>query len=150
MSDWRLDTPREVDALLGACLILRRAALDQIGLLDESYFVYSEEIDLCYRLRKASWTLNWVPQAQIVHYGGQSTQQVAKDMFLRLYQGKLLYFRKHHGRLAARIYKSILLVTAAARLLLSPLAWLERPLQRRQHLALAGNYWHLLTTLRNM
>ena len=147
MAVWDLDTPREVDAAQGACLILRREALDQVGLLDEDYFIYSEEVDLGHRLRQHGWEVYWVPQAVVVHYGGRSTEQVAPEMFLRLYQGKVLYFRKHHGWLAVRAYKLILLVAALARLLVSPLAWLERPPRRQEHLALAGHYRRLVTAL---
>jgi hypothetical protein len=86
----------------GACLILRRQALDQVGLLDQAYFMYSEEVDLCYRLRRPGWRIYWVPQAVVVHYGGQSTRQVPAAMFLQLYQGKVRYFRKHHGWVAAK------------------------------------------------
>jgi GT2 family glycosyltransferase len=150
MAGWDLNTPREVDMVPGACLILSRDALDQVGLLDEDYFIYSEEVDLCYRLRRAGWRLYWLPQAVVIHYGGQSTRQMAAAMFLRLYQGKVLYFRKHHGRLAAQLYKLILLIAALARLLLSPLVWLVRPPQRHQHLALASHYRRLVRALPGM
>jgi len=150
MDRWPVDRPREVDALLGACLLLRKEALDQIGLLDESYFIYSEEIDLCYRLQQAGWHLYWLPQAEIIHYGGQSTQQVAADMFLQLYRGKLQYFRKHHGWLAGQLYKLILLTITLARLLVTPLAWFEQQPTREHHLTLANNYRRLLVTLPKM
>lgn len=147
VTDWDLETPRTVDVVQGACLILRRTVLDQAGLLDEEYFIYSEEVDLCRRVRQAGWPIYWVPQARVVHYGGQSTQQVAGEMFLCLYQGKVLYFRKHYGRWAAQVYKIIVMVAALTRLLLSLLAWLEPPPQRARHLALTGNYWRLLWAL---
>jgi len=150
MASWGLDRPREVDVLQGACLILRREALDQVGLLDEDYFIYTEEVDLCQRLRHQGWKAYWLPQAAVVHYGGQSTQQVAAQMFLSLYQTKLLYFRKNHGRRAAQLYKLILLAATLTRLLLSPVAWLERSPQRRRHLILAGHYGRLLLALPKM
>ena len=68
ISKWSLDRPQEVDVLMGACLMLRREALDRVGLLDEDYFMYSEEVDLCYRVQRAGWRLYWIPQARIVHY----------------------------------------------------------------------------------
>jgi hypothetical protein len=108
MADWDLETPRRVDTLMGACLMVRRATLDQVGLLDEDYFMYSEEVDLCKRIRDGGWEIYWVPQAQVIHYGGQSTQQVAEQMFIELYKSKLLYFRKHHGRFKAGLYKLLL------------------------------------------
>ena len=150
MTDWNLSQPRVVGGLQGSCLLLRRAALDQVGLLDERYFIYSEEVDLCYRLQQAGWQLYWVPQAQIVHYGGQSTQQAAEKMFLQLYRGKLIYFRKHYGWLAGQIYKLILLIAALLRILLSPLVWLQPPSHRQRHFILARNYKKLVRTLPGM
>jgi len=150
MNDWDLGKPREVDVLLGACLLVRHAVLDQVGLLDEEYFMYSEEVDFCYRIQRAGWKLQWVPQVQIIHYGGQSTQQVAAEMFLQLYQGKLRYFRKHYGWWAAQTYKLLLLAAAVARLLLSPLAWLQRSPKRQRNLTLANRYWQLVKALPGM
>lgn len=150
MADWDLNRPRAVEVVQGAALILRRAALDQIGLMDEEYFMYSEELDLCYRLQKGGWPLYWVPQSKIVHYGGQSTKQVATEMFLCLYQSKLIFMRKHQGWLAAQGYKLILLAAAVARLSLSPLAWLEQPARRQRHLALASHYQRLIMALPKM
>lgn len=72
---------------------------------------------------------------------------MAAAMFLRLYQGKVLHFRKHYGSLAAKLYKLILLAAALAQLLLSPLAWLECPPRRQQHLALAGRHRRLVRAL---
>lgn len=150
MDEWDLNKHREVDVIQGACLILRHEALRQVGLLDGEYFIYSEEVDLCHRLQKAGWRLHWVPQAQVVHYGGQSTQQVAAEMFLRLYQGKVIYFRKHYGWLTSRSYKLILAAATLTRLMLTPLAWLERPSKREQHLTLANHYRRLLFSLPGM
>ena len=147
MARWDLETPREVDSVQGACVILRREALDQVGLLDEDYFMYTEEVDLCHRLRQGGWRIYWVPQAVVVHYGGQSTRQMPAEMFLRLYESKLLYFRKRRGPTAARLYKLILLAASLARLLVSPLAWLERPPRREEHLTLAGQYRRLVRVL---
>jgi N-acetylglucosaminyl-diphospho-decaprenol L-rhamnosyltransferase len=144
---WGLDKPRPVEILLGACVMLRRRLVDQVGLLDEAYFMYSEEVDLCHRIRQAGWQIYWVPQAEVIHYGGQSTRQVAAEMFMQLYQGKLLFFRKHHGRSAALVYKLILVAAATARLLASPIAYLERPSRRSHHLHLAACYRRLLFSL---
>jgi N-acetylglucosaminyl-diphospho-decaprenol L-rhamnosyltransferase len=146
MERWT-EEPRMVDVVQGACMMLRRTALDQVGTLDEDYFIYSEEVDLCFRLRRHRWQVWWVPQASVVHVGGQSTRQVAAAMFLRLYQGKVLYFRKNHGRRAAQLYKLVLAAAAVARLLLSPLAWVMGDPQREELLALAGHYRRLLLTL---
>lgn len=147
MARWNTRQPRPVDAVLGACLIVRRSVLEQVGVLDPAYFMYSEEIDLCYRIRRAGWRIYWAPQASIVHYGGQSTRQVAASMFMQLYRSKVLFFRKNRGRWAAAGYKLVLLAVAVPRLALTPLAWLEPRPRRERHLALAGHYWNLLHAL---
>lgn len=150
MAEWDSNKAREVDVVQGASLVLRREALDQVGLLDDTYFMYTEEVDLCYRLQKKGWSLYWVPQSKVIHYGGQSTQQVATKMFLCLYESKLIFIRKHHGRLTAQTYKITLALATIARLLISPVALLEKSPKRQQHLKLAGNYRRLLTTLPKM
>lgn len=147
MATWSTSQPRAVDAVLGACLIVRRTILEQIGALDPAYFMYSEEIDLCYRIRRAGWRIYWTPQAKIVHYGGQSTRQEAASMFMQLYRSKVLFYRKNQGPLAAAAYKLVLLAVAIPRLALTPLAWLEPRGRRQRHLTLASHYWALLHAL---
>lgn len=141
---WAVEVSRPVEVLKGACVLLRRSLFAQIGLLNTTYFMYSEEVDLCYRVRQAGWQIYWLPQAQVVHYGGQSTGQVADAMFIRLYEAKTLYFRLNHGRPAALLYKIILLLAAFTRLALSPLTLLQTPAGRQKNLTLARRYWQLL------
>jgi len=115
MNSWPVDQARPVDILQGASLILKRAAIDEVGILDETYFMYSEEVDLCYRLKKAGWDLYWVPQSVILHYGGQSTKQISEEMFLQLYKSKLLFFKKHYGAFATELYKIVLTIASFVR-----------------------------------
>jgi GT2 family glycosyltransferase len=150
MAAWDTHTPRHVEAVLGACLLVRRAAFDQVGLLDEDYFFTAEEIDLCTRLRRAGWQVEWTPDAQVIHYGGQSSRQVAEKSFLHLYAGKVLYFRKQHSAASAFIYKGVLYIATLARLGATPLAWLERAPRRDEHLTLAAHYRRLLAALPGM
>jgi GT2 family glycosyltransferase len=150
MQDWDITTPRQVDSLLGACILARRAALMKAGMLDEDYFFTGEEIDLCRKLYRLNWKIFWVPQAQIIHYGGQSARQVAQSAFLRLYEGKVLYFRKQQGLATALLYKLVLYIATLARLVVAPVAWLERGTRREQHLTLARRYWQLLGALPGM
>jgi hypothetical protein len=115
MSTWDLDTPREVEVIKGACLMLRQEALDEVGLLDERYFMYTEEMDLCHRLRKAGWKLYWVPQAEVVHYGEASSRQIAEEMYLQLYRSKVLFHRKFGGEQRAWLFKLLLALAYAPR-----------------------------------
>ncbi|NLG52340.1 MAG: glycosyltransferase family 2 protein [Chloroflexi bacterium] len=124
MERWDTTQPHRVEVIKGACLLLRRAALDQVGLLDERYFMYTEEMDLCHRIGQAGWLLYWVPQARVVHYGGASTRQMAEAMYLELYRSKIQFQRKFWGDGRARWFKALLylaygprwLVTSVARL----------------------------------
>jgi GT2 family glycosyltransferase len=108
MHRWDDRTPRRVEVIKGACLLLRREALHQVGLLDESYFMYTEEVDLCYRLVLAGWECWWVPQATVIHHGEASSRQVAQRMYLALYQSKIQFYRKYGGEPRARRFKSLL------------------------------------------
>lgn len=149
-SKWETNEPQEVDVLMGACLIVRKEVLNEVGLLDEDYFMYSEEVDLCSRIQDAGWRLYWVPRAELVHFGGQSSQQAPTEMFLKLYHSKIIYFRKHYGRRAAFIYKSLLRIAALSRLLLAPFTLFEGSSQRQKHLTLVDRYWRLVLALPGM
>lgn len=150
MEAWNPGIAREVDVIQGACLMLRREALEQVGLMDEDYFIYSEEVDLCHRLRQSDWGIKWVPGAKVVHYEGRSTRIIPDRMFIQLYRGKITYFRKRKGWLTAETYKLILLAASIARLMLSPLALLEDGRNRKRHLRLAARYRRLITEMPGM
>jgi len=150
MEHWSLLTPRAVDIVQGAALLVRRTVLNQIGFFDTAYFMYTEEVDLCERIRRAGWPIFFVPTAMIIHYGGQSTRQAALPMFLQLYRSKILYFRKHHGAVATVLYKLILLGATLLRLVMTPFAWLETAERRRRHFTLANHYRRLVMALPNM
>jgi hypothetical protein len=101
--------------------MLRKSIVDQHGLFDEQFFMYSEEVDLCLRIRKAGWEIHWLPEAEVAHLGGQSTIQVADAMFFELYRNKVKYFRKHYGNGIATLFKAWLYGIAASRWLIAGL-----------------------------
>ncbi len=150
MEGWDTAVTRRVEIVQGASFILRRNVLQRVGLLDDSYFMYSEEVDLCYRIKQAGWPLYWIPQSQVVHYGGQSTRQVAAKMFIELYRGKVQYFRKNNGAGAAAIYKALLLLAALPRLVLLIVGRLLPAERGTSLVALGQNYGRLLRELPNL
>jgi GT2 family glycosyltransferase len=147
MQRWNQVRPTQVEVVQGACLILRKEALDQVGLLDEEYFIYSEEVDLCYRLKKSGWQIFWLPEAEVVHHGGQSTRLASEEMFLNLYQSKVHFFRKNFGWLHAFSYKLILLLAAMARVSTAPVARIIRFSQGKELQNISDNYRRLLIAL---
>lgn len=146
METWP-DAPHQVDVLKGACIIARRGALEQVGGFDTDYFMYTEEVDLCLKFRRAGWTIWWMPQAKVTHYGGQSTRLAAEKMFVELYRSKIVYFRRNHGRAAALVYKLIVLAAGIARIAVGMLAFYQPPAQRTDRLDLARNYRRLISQL---
>jgi len=91
------DEPQQVDWLVGACLLVRRSALDEVGGFDERFFMYSAEMDLCYRLRQSGYEVWFVPDAEVLHYEAASSSQ---DLFRRnvnFHESRYRFFRKHHG-----------------------------------------------------
>lgn len=95
--------PFQVDHLLGADLTVRREAAEQVGWLDERFFIYCEEIDWCLRLRRAGWQVWLVPKAEIVHYEAQSTRQFRDVMFVELWRARAKLFEKHYSPVFRRL-----------------------------------------------
>lgn len=78
-------------------MLVRRSVIEEVGGLDEGYFIYSEEIDWCRRIGQAGYTILTAPAAQVIHFGGQSTGQVPDAMFQQLHRSRARYFRRYHG-----------------------------------------------------
>jgi len=89
--------PFPIDHPLGADLAVRRSVIEQVGLLDEGYFMYCEELDWCMRIKRAGWEIWYVP-APIIHFGAQSTRQFREAMFIELYRARYRFFRKYYSR----------------------------------------------------
>jgi GT2 family glycosyltransferase len=99
MSHLPWDAPCQIEVISGAFCLLRRKALDQIGLLDEAFFMYGEDIDLSFRLLKAGWE-NWYLPLDITHYKGRSTRKSDYRYVHVFYQAMLIFFRKHYSHLS--------------------------------------------------
>jgi GT2 family glycosyltransferase len=96
MLDWAHDDERQVDQPEGACLLIRGAVLDQVGRLDEGYFMLFEEVDWCYRVKQAGWEIWFTPSAQVLHHYGQSIKQVKAKMILSSHKGLYRFWWKHY------------------------------------------------------
>jgi hypothetical protein len=96
LTDWDHASVREVDWLSGACLMVRRAAIDQVGAMDERFFMFNEDVDWCRRMKGAGWAVSYVPQARVVHHVGASRKKVAPKVIVERHRGMIYYFHKHH------------------------------------------------------
>lgn len=102
---------QSVDWVTGAALFVRRAVYEQIGGLDERFFMYSEELDWCYRAKKAGWDIVYLPTAAVTHYEGKSSEQVLAQRDIYFHSSKVRFFVKHRGAFAAETLRLWLLVT---------------------------------------
>jgi GT2 family glycosyltransferase len=134
------DRPFEVDHPLGASMLVRAGAIRQVGLMDEGFHMYCEEIDWAWRIKMAGWKVFCVPQAEIVHYGGQSTQQARPEMVVALWTSRLRLYRKHYPawKLAAARWLVRRKMDTELRLAAASLA--RREIDRQTHSALARAY----------
>jgi GT2 family glycosyltransferase len=106
---------REAEFLLGAVLLVRRHVFDEIGGFDESFFMFNEEVDLCYRARAAGWTVLFWPDAEFVHVGGASTSQVWPSMYREQLRSHLRFLAKHGGLRQAERARALLTAAMAFR-----------------------------------
>lgn len=114
--------PFPIDHPLGACMLVRRPVVEQVGWLDERYFMYSEEIDWCWRIRRAGWAIWQVPAAQVTHIGGGAARQFRGRMFVELHRSRLQFFRQHYGTAFLRLHR---LITAAGMVRSMGQTWLR-------------------------
>jgi len=103
------DAVQEVDWVTGAAMLVRREAAEQVGPMDEGFFMYAEELDWCRRMRAAGWRVFYFPHAKVIHYGGRSSDQVPALQHLAFQRSKIRYFRKYHGAAAAAALRAFLI-----------------------------------------
>ena len=133
-------TGQQVDWLVGAALMVRREVLAQVGGFDEGYFMYSEELDLCRRIKEAGWQIVYLPTAQIIHHEGKSSEQVVAARHIRFQTSKVRYFRKFHGPFQAEALRVFILASFAVEWLFEAGKWLlgSRRSLRRERMAAYG------------
>ena len=106
---------KETGWMSSACLLVRRAALDKIGLLDESYFIYGDEADLQYRLNKAGWKVVFLPNSSIIHFGGRSMDRWKRRKMV--YRGKMMFYKKNYGFLSTLLLRLLFFIMSLLKLL---------------------------------
>jgi GT2 family glycosyltransferase len=133
VADRSPDVAQDVDWLVGACLLVRRAVVEEVGGFDERFFMYSEEIDLCRRARAAGWRVVYLPGAEVLHREGKSSEQNLASRSIRFNESKARYFEKYYGATTGRALRLYLLANTAYDLLVeaTKLALGHRPELRR-------------------
>ena len=136
--DWHT---QEVDWVVGAALLVRRAAVLQVGTMDEGYFMYSEELDWCRRFAGAGWKVVYHPAARVIHHGGQGSDQDVFHRHTRFQHSKTRYFEKYYGRGFAQLLRVFLLANYLFLLAEDVVKFLllrrKRPMRRERIVVLA-------------
>lgn len=134
MTYWAQDSIREIEVLSGCFLMVRRGAMDKVGLLDERFFIYAEDVDWCKRFWMAGWKVVYYPLAQSIHYGGASSENAPVRFYLEMQRANLCYWQKHHGGLAQKGYICIVAFHHVIRLIVAITQYFIRPSKRSQNL----------------
>jgi GT2 family glycosyltransferase len=125
MAGWNRDTECEVEVVSGMFMLVRQEAIDQVGVMDEDYFIYAEETDWCFRFKRAGWKCVFTPIARIIHLdgGSKSTEQISVRMFVQQQKSLLIFFKKQRGQFswiaAKTIYTFSMLIRYAVFITLS-------------------------------
>lgn len=104
----KLSEPEQVETLIGAVMMIRRQALEQLGGFDEDYFFFLEETDLAVRMRQARWKVIHDPRAKAVHLQGATAKRYQSSARIEFYRSRYLFFRKHYGARTMRLLKGVL------------------------------------------
>lgn len=126
MSFWPHNDTREVDLLSGACMMVRRDTVDQAGLMDAQFFLFAEETDWCYRIKKERWKIYLNADAEVIHFWQQSVKRSLANTALMSRKSSHLFFMKHYGRLSALSYRAMVFVFIGLRI---PLYWVWQTLK---------------------
>ena len=138
-SYWDHDSIKEVDHVTGACMMVKKEVIEKVGLLDEAFFLYNEEVEWSYRIKKAGYKTIFLPDSNIIHLFGFSTKQrVQKQAINKLlverYRGMFYYFQKHYGFIKLFALKSIVLQGFGLRLLFTYIKFLKSSNESKEKL----------------
>ncbi len=117
MAYFDYQTAADVDHLMAAAFLVRRDVIDRVGMLDERFRIYYNDMDWCYRMKQSSWKIYYLPTAKVVHYLGQTVSKVNRDFshFEELHNNVMLFYQKHYGRLSVIVYKLLLCIGFSVR-----------------------------------
>jgi N-acetylglucosaminyl-diphospho-decaprenol L-rhamnosyltransferase len=115
---------QDVDWITGAAMLTRRKVVEQVGELDEGFFMYSEEVDWCRRIKQAGWRVVYYPDARIIHHEGKSSEQVVAARHIYFQSSKVRYTRKYHGAVAAECLRLWLMGQYVGQISIEGAKWL--------------------------
>ena len=133
----------QVEAISGACLMIRRSLFESVGLFDTEYFMYCEDVDLCFMAAGAGYQIGYVAGATVTHYGGQSSKQATQSSFATVMGREAIYkfFAKRRGNMYAKVYSCTMFFSASFRLVVLLLWGLLSPGGERKAITSRREKW---------
>jgi GT2 family glycosyltransferase len=138
----KYDRMHKVDSVRGACLLAKSSVLSRVGYLDEDYFMYAEEIDWCYRMKKEGLNVYYFPESKVIHYRGQSTNENSPEMLIQRLKSLKLFYRKNYGVTKSFLFSFLKLIDTFIRIGERLAANVFRRL-RKQKTKSISHYWDL-------
>lgn len=126
------NTTCAVDSVVGACMMLRVAAIEQVGLLDERFFMYGEDLDWAYRFKRSGWQVVYLPTTTVVHQKGASSRKQSERMIREFYRAMWLFHRKHYAPRSLFLLNWLVLAGIVARGTIALLANAVRPVTAKR------------------
>jgi GT2 family glycosyltransferase len=140
--------PVEVDSVIGACMLVRRETVEQVGLLDEGYFLFLEETDWCYRIEKAGWEIYHIPGAEVLHFQGKSAEAEKGKARIEYYRSRYHYFRMNRGSFQTSVLSIGLIIKLLVELVFATIVCMVTLFMVKKWRIKLSNYlylmwWHL-------
>jgi GT2 family glycosyltransferase len=110
-------TPRYVSTLSGSCMMFKSEVSNKIGLMDEQFFMFLDDVDYCKRVRDAGWKVHYMPTSEIMHFGGESSAQNLEKVTIEMHRSLKRYFQKHFGICSVLLLDLIMCLKLSSRLL---------------------------------
>ncbi len=136
MSWWDHNNINEIDWASGSALMIRREALNKVGFLDEKMFMYSEDIDWCYRCWEKGWKIYYLPEAIVIHYDAQSAKISPANRLIQVLESRYYFFKKHGFKNKIFLLKTIVLLGLIGRIIISFLLWFLTFSKKKRHIRL--------------
>lgn len=135
---------QEVDWVTGACLMVRRKIIERVGLLDEKMFMYFEDVDWCYRMKKAGWKIYFAPEVRIIHKRGASLEQVPDRMIYEYRRSELHLYEKHLGLFPQLVFRVITLAHSFLMICKYGVKFLMHSSKRQELRELLSSHWKII------
>lgn len=111
MMDWDHRTSRDVELVCGACMLLRREVIEAVGMFDEGFFLFGEDVDWCFRIRRAGWRVYYLAEAVVVHLGGKSSESARDKLGFEIARSRHRFLRKAYGSRVGLLHRLVIVAT---------------------------------------